>query len=757
MGLFSNGGWFNNLTSAINPFDDKNGAFQGSSDQTHTGAHSASVPSPGIRTSLNNGTVNAQGQSTNQENFYNPMYDATKAANTYAPQLGQLASDSQATGQNAQGALNTVGLGAQNYGLQQGTDLTSLGSGLGSSLALQGGGIVAQGAGAQVRSVGQPNYALMNANIANATGQNFAMQNAALAQGQPNFGQANNQMANSRLDFGNANQQLNNANMNFGQANQALGQSQGLAGQLTNIEATPASSGAQAQLQSGLNQANANALALARSGRGWGGSAAALNQAQSQQMQQSQQAVNSAAMLKAQEEAAQRQRAAQNISSAAGIQQGAAGQYSTQQQAAANLGMQKSAQLASEQQAQANLGMQKAGLQSQQATTSAADQLARAQQYGNQAQFQSGQNMQAAGLELNQQQLNSQAALQEQQQNDALMTNLYGQGLGAELQGANLQMQGMQQGAQLGLSGYGQNLGALQAGGTLNLQGLGQAGTQLGSAYGMQANAIEQQQEFNNLLEANYAARTGQADALAGIAQQAHENTQNQTRGYISTAADVASGGATGAAGAGSGQGMSDRNEKKGIKPANDRLLVPEGTSELDEPDYSQPPQTNYDPFSQGVGISGPNQMQNGQASSQAAQAAAVQSPASLAPQSPTFGQGMRGVLGNFGQALQKNFGGYAMSDEREKEAVKTVRAAPGYSYQYKDPEAMGAAPGRQFGIMAQDLEKTPAGRSVVKPGPNGAKMVDTSRLTMVNTAALNGIQKQIDRLNALVKSKKAA
>ena len=52
-------------------------------------------------------------------------------------------------------------------------------------------------------------------------------------------------------------------------------------------------------------------------------------------------------------------------------------------------------------------------------------------------------------------------------------------------------------------------------------------------------------------------------------------------------------------------------------------------------------------------------------------------------------------------------------SDEREKEALKAVDASPGYSYDYKDPEAMGATSGRQFGVMAQDLEKTPAGRSV--------------------------------------------
>jgi hypothetical protein len=43
--------------------------------------------------------------------------------------------------------------------------------------------------------------------------------------------------------------------------------------------------------------------------------------------------------------------------------------------------------------------------------------------------------------------------------------------------------------------------------------------------------------------------------------------------------------------------------------------------------------------------------------------------------------------------------------------------------YKYKDPERFGE--GQQYGVMAQDLEKTPVGRSFVETAPDGSKMVD--------------------------------
>lgn len=95
--------------------------------------------------------------------------------------------------------------------------------------------------------------------------------------------------------------------------------------------------------------------------------------------------------------------------------------------------------------------------------------------------------------------------------------------------------------------------------------------------------------------------------------------------------------------------------------------------------------------------------------------------------------------------------GAAAKSDERAKTNIKAaaydLRDAKGYSYDYKDPGSFGAGAGRFFGPMAQDLEKSEAGRSVVKTGPDGLKIVDTSRLSLVNTAAISEIQRTLDRI----------
>lgn len=77
------------------------------------------------------------------------------------------------------------------------------------------------------------------------------------------------------------------------------------------------------------------------------------------------------------------------------------------------------------------------------------------------------------------------------------------------------------------------------------------------------------------------------------------------------------------------------------------------------------------------------------------------------------------------------------------------LRPATGYSYEYKDPDRFGQ--GRFYGPMAQDLEKTPAGASTVKKAPDGTKMVDTSRLSLVNTSAISEQQRKLDELQKQV------
>ena len=81
--------------------------------------------------------------------------------------------------------------------------------------------------------------------------------------------------------------------------------------------------------------------------------------------------------------------------------------------------------------------------------------------------------------------------------------------------------------------------------------------------------------------------------------------------------------------------------------------------------------------------------------------------------------------------------------------AAAAFRETPGYAYEYK-PEYQGdpgASPGQQFGVMAQDLERSPVTASTVVEDERGMKQVDTKKLTMVNSAALHDIVGRLDRL----------
>lgn len=609
-------------------------------------------------------------------------------ANAYAAQA-------QATGQQHAQYLDQAAAQSQGVGYTFGQNLSDVGN-----AAQQYG----QDVGGALMGYGQ-----QQAYAQQQMGQDFLAQGQSAGDrsvGQPRFGAMN--------------QSLDAADPNFKYQNQALGRATQEGRALSQIESQEGPSAAQAQLQSGLNQSQASNLALARSGRGWGGGAGAMAQAQGLNAAAGQNTANQAAALRAQENAAYRQRAAANLGAAAGINLGAGNQFGQQQQ----------------QEVQAALGR--------------------------------------AGMQLNQQGLASSAALQQQSQNDAYQQGMYNLGLNAQQGATQAGMAGLMQGATIGQQGYGQNLEAQQAGGQMSLAGLGQSG-ELSQAAGtmdlaaqQQAMAAQQQQVANNIAYENQMTSLHQGNQQmemnnANNNAAASENAKQRTVQYVGAGLN-AIGSAVGA--------LSDRDKKKDIEPANQTMLIPA----TDASGNGGPGGYNF-----GTGISGPNQAM-GLASDQAANAASTQSPQSsdLKPSRDYLGATMGGVQ-NVGASLMGGGGGfqprrapmiqpqataipqpnyptlsdknektgYAMSDEDAKEAIEET---PGYSFQYKDPSATGATDGRQFGIMAQDLEKTPAGRSVVKKQPDGTRMVDTSRLTMVNTAAMNAMQKQIAELEALVK-----
>jgi len=87
--------------------------------------------------------------------------------------------------------------------------------------------------------------------------------------------------------------------------------------------------------------------------------------------------------------------------------------------------------------------------------------------------------------------------------------------------------------------------------------------------------------------------------------------------------------------------------------------------------------------------------------------------------------------------------------DDAGDDALDAMRAVEPSTYEYKDEfKGMpGAGGGEYTGIMAQDLEKTPAGKGAVAMGPDGLRRVDGAKLAALNTAALSRVVKDVDKL----------
>jgi hypothetical protein len=88
----------------------------------------------------------------------------------------------------------------------------------------------------------------------------------------------------------------------------------------------------------------------------------------------------------------------------------------------------------------------------------------------------------------------------------------------------------------------------------------------------------------------------------------------------------------------------------------------------------------------------------------------------------------------------------WVTSDERAKRAVDEMHArAPAKSFEYQSGYG---PPGRREGVMAQDLERSEMGRSLVSRDPEtGMRRVDTPQLTMANTAEISLLREEIEAL----------
>lgn len=107
----------------------------------------------------------------------------------------------------------------------------------------------------------------------------------------------------------------------------------------------------------------------------------------------------------------------------------------------------------------------------------------------------------------------------------------------------------------------------------------------------------------------------------------------------------------------------------------------------------------------------------------------------------PTSGERMTSALSSVGAMFA--------SDRRLKKNIKPTHtrefldALKAYEYEYKDKKF---GEGKRVGIMAQDLERSAAGRNAIVNTPDG-KMVDMQRLVPMATAALADLHHRVARL----------
>lgn len=99
------------------------------------------------------------------------------------------------------------------------------------------------------------------------------------------------------------------------------------------------------------------------------------------------------------------------------------------------------------------------------------------------------------------------------------------------------------------------------------------------------------------------------------------------------------------------------------------------------------------------------------------------------------------------------------LSDRREKtdlhkaeaEIAEFTSKLEPYAFRYKAPTKPGAAPGKRYGIMAQDLEKSAVGRSLLLEDEDGTKAVDVPQSIGAILATLSAMNRRIDRAEARV------
>jgi hypothetical protein len=543
-------------------------------------------------------------------------------------------------------------------------------------------------------------------------------------------------------------------------------------------------SAAQAQLQQGTNQALASQLAIARSGRGAGESASALRGAAWNASDIQQNAGNQAAQLRAQEDQAFRQRQLQAFGAAGGVAgqmrgqgieaYGAAGQLAGQERGqdvgqaeyltdaelrnrALNdqtaLGYQNTA-----------LGYQNAGLGYQQLATTATQGAGTMAMSGEEQanQIREAELQGSMGYETN---LTNYAIGNKQPPKEGGMTSADWAQLGVSAAGvaamasdirAKQDIQALPLGAARGLAppsrlppvpgqqmpqGYAQPAVRPAVPGTLTAGQPQQIPPEI-----LARRRAAQQQAAQRAAYAQSEANRGPDRVALGVPQAALDARAARAQAPAPANPYAAQGAAVGMSDIRAKQDISQLSPQAGGGLSNYQM----GTAR--QPMQAQPMQPRQPPT---LGSSQPGALNSMAAYGNYGQAPSQQPLQAQAVTNPYIQRAAGMALSDKrakSEARQEGFeAGIALNPQPDLPvdgaAQDTIRHAPGYSYQYRDPAALGAQPGTHYGPMAQDLERTPMGRSVVSTGPDGMKRVDTNRLSLVNTAALNAQQQEIDDL----------
>ena len=133
--------------------------------------------------------------------------------------------------------------------------------------------------------------------------------------------------------------------------------------------------------------------------------------------------------------------------------------------------------------------------------------------------------------------------------------------------------------------------------------------------------------------------------------------------------------------------------------------------------------------------------------------------------QNSQFNAGLTSQNNQFGQQMQAQYAQMAMkglgaaasamgSDKRMKTGVEKaeldiedfLNSLTGYRYKYKDPFSEFATPGTKVGIMAQDIENTLPGQSIVKETDKG-KVIDTKEAVNPILASLGNINERLKKV----------